>query len=74
MGSTVLLLVVALIIGFGVKTIARDWGKKFAEEDKASEERKKAQIERNKQEVKRGGVVNLERGQDGVYRPKSDDE
>lgn len=68
--STLVALLLALLIGFGLKTIVKDWRKKFAEDDKAAEARRRAQIERNKTEVKSGGVVNLERGEDGVYRPK----
>lgn len=62
-------LLLVLLIGLGVRSIFRDWRKKFAEDDAQAEARRKAQIERNKAEVKSGGVVNLERGEDGVYRP-----
>ena len=68
--GTLVTLLIALAIGLGLKSIIRDWRKKFAEDDKAAEARRRAQIERNKAEVKSGGVVNLERGDDGVYRPK----
>lgn len=68
--STLVALLVALLIGLGVKSIVRDWRRKFAEDDKAAEQRRRAQIERNKAEVKSGGVVELEKGDDGVYRPR----
>lgn len=67
--STLVVLLVALLIGLGVKSILKDWRRKFAEDDARTEAKRKAQIERNKAEVKAGGVVTLERGDDGVYRP-----
>ena len=67
--SFLVALLLVLLIGLGVRSIFRDWRKKFAEDDAQAEARRKAQIERNKAEVKSGGVVNLERGEDGVYRP-----
>ncbi|WMT87882.1 hypothetical protein NO932_04555 [Pelagibacterium sp. 26DY04] len=67
--SFLVTLLVVLLIGLGVRSILRDWRKKFAEDDAQTEARRRAQIERNKAEVKSGGVVTLERGEDGVYRP-----
>ncbi|MCD7059283.1 hypothetical protein [Pelagibacterium xiamenense] len=67
--STLVGIAVAILIGLGLRSIARDWRKKFEEDDKAAEVRKKAQQERNRQEAKRPDVVTLERGEDGVYRP-----
>jgi hypothetical protein len=57
-------LVLAAVIYWGVRSIVRDWKKKFKQDD--VEDRKKA-------EAKSGGVVNLERGEDGVYRPGKKD-
>ncbi|SDG39567.1 hypothetical protein [Pelagibacterium luteolum] len=68
--GTLVTILVAVLIGLGLKTIVKDWRKKFAEDDAHAEQRRKAFLERNKAEVKSGGVVNLERGDDGVYRPK----
>lgn len=68
--STLVTLLIVLLIGLGVRSIARDWRRKFSEDDARADERRKAQLEKNKAEVKSGGVVNLERGKDGVYRPK----
>lgn len=67
--STLVMLLIALLIGLGLKSIIRDWRKKFAEDDAEAEARKRLQLERNKAEMKSGRVVNLERGEDGVYRP-----
>ena len=70
--STLVTILLALLIGIGLRSIVRDWRKKFADEDTRAETQRKAQIQRNKQEVKSGGVVTLERGEDGVYRPGKD--
>lgn len=70
--GTLVTLLIALLIGMGLKTIIRDWRAKFAQDDQAAEARKQAQIARNKAEIKSVGVVELERGEDGVYRPRSD--
>ncbi|MBN13884.1 hypothetical protein V6617_13770 [Pelagibacterium nitratireducens] len=67
--STLVTILLALLIGIGLRSIVRDWRKKFAEDDSRAQEKRKAQIERNKAELKSGGVVTLERGEDGVYRP-----
>jgi flagellar biosynthesis/type III secretory pathway M-ring protein FliF/YscJ len=67
--STLVTILLALLIGIGLRAILRDWRRKFAEDETRAEEKRKAQIERNKAELKSGGVVNLERGEDGVYRP-----
>lgn len=67
--SSLIGLLVVLLIWMGVRSILRDWRKKFAEDDARTKARRKEQIERNKAEVKSGGVVTLERGEDGVYRP-----
>lgn len=67
--STLVTILLALVIGIGLRSILRDWRKKFAEDDSRAREKRKAQIERNKAELKSGGVVTLERGEDGVYRP-----
>ncbi|MEQ8446070.1 MAG: hypothetical protein RIB57_09305 [Pelagibacterium sp.] len=67
--STLVTILLALVIGIGLRSILRDWRKKFAEDDSQAETKRKAQIERNKAELKSGGVVTLERGEDGVYRP-----
>jgi len=67
--STLVTLLIALLIGLGLKSILKDWRRKFAEDDARAEARKRTQVERNKAEVKAGGVVTLERGDDGVYRP-----
>lgn len=67
--STLVAILVAVLIGMGIKSILKDWRAKFAEDDAQSEAKRRAQIERNKAEVKSGGVVTLERGEDGVYRP-----
>ena len=62
-------LLLALLIGLGLRSIWRDWRKKFAEDDARKAALRQAQIERNRAEVKSGGVQTLERGEDGVYRP-----
>lgn len=62
-------LLVVLLIWMGIRSILRDWRRKFAEDDARAQARRKEQIERNKAEVKSGGIVTLERGEDGVYRP-----
>jgi cadmium resistance protein CadD (predicted permease) len=67
--SSLIGLLVVLLIWMGIRSILRDWRKKFAEDDARTKARRKEQIERNKAEVKSGGVVTLERGEDGVYRP-----
>ncbi|WP_404405863.1 hypothetical protein [Pelagibacterium halotolerans] len=67
--STLVLIVTGLLIGLGLRTIIKDWRKKFEEDDKLAEARKKAQQARNREEAKRPDVVTLERGEDGVYRP-----
>ncbi|AEQ50586.1 hypothetical protein [Pelagibacterium halotolerans] len=67
--STLVTILLALLIGIGLRSILRDWRRKFAEDDTRAETKRKAQIERNKAELKSGGVVTLERGEDGVYRP-----
>ncbi|WP_421952513.1 hypothetical protein [Pelagibacterium sp.] len=67
--STLVTILLALLIGIGLRSILRDWRRKFNEDDTRAETRRKAQIERNKAELKSGGVVTLERGEDGVYRP-----
>lgn len=71
MGSTVIGLIVAVIIGIGIRSILRDWRKKFAADDRAAEAQHRAQIERNKAEVKRGSVTTLEKGEDGVTGPRT---
>lgn len=72
--STIISLVVVLIIGFSVRSLVRDWRKKFAEDDAEKEARKKIQLERNKREARSGGVIDLKRGDDGVYRPGGKDQ
>ncbi|WP_127144715.1 hypothetical protein [Pelagibacterium montanilacus] len=72
MGSTLVLIVTAIIIGLGVRAIMRDWRKSFREEDKRAAEAKNEQLQRNRSEVKKGAMVTLERDKDGVYRPKKD--
>lgn len=67
--SALVTILLALLIGIGLRSILRDWRKKFAEDDSRAQAKRKAQIERNKAELKSGGVVTLERGEDGVYRP-----
>ncbi len=66
---TLIYLALALVIVWGFRTIYRDWRKKFAEDDKKAEAKRKAQLERNRQEAKKPGVIDLKRGDDGVYRP-----
>lgn len=67
--STLVVLLVAVLIGLGLRSILRDWRRKFAEDDARIKERRRAQIARNKSEVEAGKVVTLEKGEDGVYRP-----
>lgn len=72
--STIISLIVIIIIGLSVRSLARDWKKKFADDDAEKAARLKAQRERNKQEAKSGGVIDLKRGDDGVYRPGGKDQ
>lgn len=67
--STLVLIVVGLIVGLGLRAIMRDWRKHFDAEDRDKQARRQAQLMRNKQEAKKPGVVTLKRGDDGVYRP-----
>lgn len=67
--STLVVLLIAVLIGLGLRSILRDWRRKFAEDDARTRERRRAQIARNKSEVESGSVVTLEKGEDGVYRP-----
>lgn len=71
--STVVVLIIAIIIGLGLRTILRDWRNKFAEDDKIADARRKANLERNRQEARNADVVTLEKGEDGVYRPGGKD-
>lgn len=66
-------LVLAAVIYWGVRSIVRDWKKKFKQDDVEDRKKLEAQLERNKAEAKSSGVVNLERGKDGVYRPGKKD-
>ncbi|GGA55871.1 hypothetical protein [Pelagibacterium lentulum] len=66
---TLIYLALALVIVWGFRTIYRDWRKKFADDDKKAEAKRKAQLEHNRREAKKPGVVELKRGDDGVYRP-----
>lgn len=68
--STLVTLVIVLLIGFGIRRILRDWQKKFAEDDKHAEARRRAYLDRNREDAKSADVTTLERGRDGVYRPK----
>lgn len=70
--STLVLILVVVLIGLGLRTIIRDWKKQFAEDDKAAEQKRQAQLERNRKEAKKPGVIELKRGDDGVYRPGND--
>lgn len=70
--STIVLIAIALIIGLSLRSLVRDWRKKFEEEDKEAEAKKKAQLERNRREAKSADVIELKRGDDGVYRPGGD--
>lgn len=50
------------LILWGLRSITRDWTKKFRADD---EER----LKRDRQEAKRPGIISLKKGDDGVYRP-----
>lgn len=67
--STLVFLIVVVLVVIGLRTIVRDWRRQFAAEDKAAQERRRAQLERNRAEAKRPDVIDLKRGEDGVYRP-----
>lgn len=63
----IVVVVVVAVIYQGLRSIWRDWTSHFKSEDEA----KKA---RDQREAKRADVVELERDQDGVYRPRARDE
>lgn len=71
--STLVVIITAILIGLGLRTILRDWRKAFNEGKAQAQIRRKAQQERNKTEARKPDVVTLERDKDGVYRPKRDD-
>lgn len=62
------LLIFAVIIGaiyLGIRSILRDWKKRFQDLDKQARER-------DLKERKRPDVLELKRDKDGVYRPGGD--
>jgi hypothetical protein len=64
-GFLLRIIVIAIIgafIYFGVRRIWRDWTKQFKVEDKAVHER-------DLREREKPGVITLERGEDGTFRP-----
>jgi hypothetical protein len=63
----IVVVVVVAVIYQGLRSIWRDWTSHFREEDQA----RKA---RDQREARRPDVVELERDQDGVYRPRPKDE
>lgn len=62
----VVLLVLAAMIYFGVARILRDWRARFRDLDNQARER-------DLRERQRPDVIDLERGNDGVFRPGDDD-
>lgn len=70
--STLVTIFIGVLIFLGLRSILRDWKKQFAEDDKAAAHKRQAQLERNRKEAKTPGVVELKRGDDGVYRPGGD--
>lgn len=62
-------LVLAALLYWGLRRILRDWRKKFAADEAEDRRRLDAQRERNRAEAQKPGVIDLKRGEDGVYRP-----
>jgi hypothetical protein len=58
----------AVLIYFGVRRIWKDWSTKFNQD---AEEAKRLARERDKIERQRDDVIDLKRGDDGTYRPRS---
>lgn len=63
--KVVIYVIIFSAIYFGIKRIIGDWKAKFSEMD----EQKKARDQRERQ---RPDVIDLRRGKDGVFRPRSD--
>ncbi len=57
---------VAAAIYYGLRSIMRDWRRRFGEMDKQTRER-------DLRERQRPDVINLKRDKDGVYRRPDDD-
>lgn len=57
---------IAIAIYMGVRRIWRDWTRQFRAEEKAIHQR-------DLKEREQPGVITLERGKDGTFRPPSND-
>lgn len=64
-------IVVAGMIFFGVRSILRQLGNKLSDDQKQSDLQHKQNLQRNREMAKSAAVVELERGEDGVYRPNN---
>lgn len=62
-------LALAGLIYWGLRSIIKDWRKKFAADDAEDERKRQAQLKRNRQEARRPDVIELKRDDDGIYRP-----
>ena len=58
--------IIAAMLYFGVRSIVRDWKRRFGELDKRTRER-------DLKERQRPDVIDLKRDKDGVYRKPDDD-
>lgn len=56
----------ALMVYFGIRRIWKDWSRKF---DHDAEEEKRLRHERDLAERQRPDVIDLQRGDDGTFRP-----
>ena len=61
-----IIVIIAGAIYLGVRRIWRDWTRQFKVEDKAIHER-------DLREREKPGVITLERGKDGTFRPPGND-
>lgn len=66
-------LVLAGLLYWGLRSIWKDWRKKFAADDAEDEGRRRARLARNRAEAKGPDVIELKRGEDGVFRPGNAD-
>lgn len=68
--NLIVFIIAGLIVALGIRTIVRDWRKHFAEGEKAARARHAARLEHNRKQARSPSVTTLEKGEDGVYRPK----
>jgi len=64
-------LVLIGLVYWGVRSIWKDWRRKFAADDAEDQVRRQARLARNREQAKAPDVIELKQGEDGVFRPGS---